>query len=130
MHEPHTSYHDALGGMWWCLVCHAPASIEDPGESNPVCGDCGRRKCEFRSASAPATVVVLQAPEPVFVPDDAKPMESKRRLPCAERPLLTQMTYEGYWLCLACQEPTKRDEQECCVLCGSSQVEFQPPTLT
>lgn len=63
-------------------------------------------------------------------PIDATPMLNVRRLPRAERPTLSQMTYEGYWRCQACEQPTKRDDQECCVLCGSSQVEFQPPTVT
>lgn len=124
------SYLETLGGSWWCLVCHAPASIEDPGESNPVCGNCGRRRCEFRSQHAPALIVLKEPPRSEAPPLDATPMLNKRRLPSAERPSLTQMTFEGYWLCLACEQPTKKDAEECCVLCGSSQVEFQPPTLT
>lgn len=63
------------------------------------------------------------------VPEDAGPIFTKRRLPSAERPSLSAMAFQGYLLCLKCQEPTKLDAQECCVLCGSSQVEFQPPTL-
>jgi Zn finger protein HypA/HybF involved in hydrogenase expression len=121
-------YHESLGGSWWCLHCHAPASIEDPGEYNPLCGNCGKRRCEFRSQHAPA-LIVLKAPTPEFVPEDAQPMMNVRRLPRAERPSLTDMATKGYWLCQACQQPTKRDEQQCCVLCGSSQVEFQEPTL-
>jgi len=39
------------------------------------------------------------------------------------------MTFQGYWRCLACEEPTRKGEDVCCVLCGSSQVEFQEPTL-
>jgi hypothetical protein len=121
-------YHEALGGSWWCLSCHAPASIEDPGEPNPLCGECGKRRCEWRSSAGPA-LVVLKTPPPVFVPPDATPVFTQRRLPSAERPTLSQMAYDGYWLCLACHQITKRDEQECCVLCGSSLVEFQKPTL-
>lgn len=122
-------YHAALNGSWWCLICHAPASIEDPGESNPVCGNCGHRRCEFRSQTHAPALVVLKAPELVFVPLDATPMLSVKRLPVAERPSLSQMAFEGYLLCLACHQPTKKNEDGCCVLCGSSQVEFQPPTI-
>lgn len=120
-------YHESLNGLWWCLACRAPASIEDPGESNPVCGNCGERRCTWQSQ---APLVVLQAPAPVFVPDEATPMRSKKRLPREERPGLVKMMLEGYLLCLACEEPTKKAAHDCCVLCGSSQVEFQPPTVT
>jgi hypothetical protein len=121
-------YHEALGGSWWCLVCQAPASIEDPGESNPLCGECGKRRCEWRSqCESPVRLEPTPAAEPV--PLEAQPMQTKRRLPSTERPTLSQMTYEGYLLCLACGQPTKKGADDCCVLCGSSQVEFQPPTL-
>lgn len=123
-------YHEALGGSWWCLVCVAPASIEDPGESNPLCGNCGKRHCQWRrEENAERGTRNAEPPVVEFVPDDAATMVNKRRLPRAERPTISQMAYQGYWLCKGCGEPTKRDEQECCVLCGSSRVEFQPPTL-
>jgi hypothetical protein len=123
-------YHEALGGSWWCLSCHAPASIEDPGESsNPVCGECGKRRCEWRHFETGGLKMVVRMPAVEPVPVDAQPVFTLRRLPSAERPTLSQMAYDGYWLCLACHQITKRDEQECCVLCGSSLVEFQEPTL-
>lgn len=125
-------YHESLGGSWWCLVCVAPASIEDPGEPNPVCGNCGKRRCEWRGfcLSESPLAAVHSPPALEIVPPEAQPAMNKKRLPRAERPSLVAMTYEGYWLCLKCEEPTKRDAQECCVLCGSSQVEFQPPIST
>jgi hypothetical protein len=131
----HDTFIESLGGSWWCLHCHAPAPIEDPGESNPVCGSCGKRKCEWRSfhdvtpAESPLSLH-LSPPALEIVPHDAEPMCNKKRLPRTERPSLSVMTFQGYWRCLACEEPTKRDAQECCVLCGSSLVEFQQPTLT
>lgn len=130
MNLPTHNASDICGGVWWCLSCRAPASIEDPGESNPLCGNCGKRKCEWHSLhDGPARLAPPPSPVSEQVPIDAQPMLSVKRLPRAERPSLSQMAFEGYWLCRACEMITKRDEQECCVLCGSSHVEFQPPTL-
>jgi len=112
------------GGVWWCLTCKAPADIEDPGDAHTRCVRCGHRTCEWRHEYATRTETMP------IVPDDAGPIFTRRRLRASERISLSEMTYKGYYLCQACGEPTRRDEQECCVLCGSSQVEFQPPTLS
>jgi hypothetical protein len=118
---------EPLGGFFWCLVCLAPADLEDPGCAYPRCIRCGERKIEWQHE----IVAPSKTPPPplTIVPEDAHPIFTHRRLPSAERPTLSVMTYRGYWLCLACHEPTKRDDQGCCVLCGSSQVEWQPPAI-
>lgn len=78
----------------------------------------------------PTRTPAAPPPPSVIVPDHAGPVFTQRRLPSSERPTLSQMAYNGYLLCLACHQITKKGEDDCCVLCGYSQVEFQPPTLT
>lgn len=119
------------GGVWWCLTCNAPAQLEDPGEPYPRCAACEQRKCEWRAhQEVPSAECRVSRAEPDQAPIEAQPMLNVRRLPRAERPSLTQMTYQGYWLCQGCEQPTKKGADDCCVLCGSSQVEFQEPTLS
>lgn len=117
------------GGVWWCLACQAPAELADPGEPQPLCARCSHRRVIWQPNESRGQTAEIGDRRPEIVPDDAQPMLSVRKLPSAERPKLTEMAFAGYWLCLACAQPTKKDDQDCCVLCGSSQVEFQEPTL-
>jgi len=59
---------------------------------------------------------------------NARRAQKLHRLPAEERDL-RKLAISGYWFCMGCKEITKRDDQECCVLCKSSRVEWQAPVF-
>lgn len=116
---------------WWCRRCHAYVDLIDPGEPFPQC-ERGHRTVEYREPApdAPVSLRELRAPKPMpALPDDAHPVFTNKRLPRDQRPTLKQMANDGFLFCLGCNEVTRFNEEECCVLCGSSQVERRPPAF-
>jgi len=100
------------GEVLWCAHCHHVTEPLDPGDPYPSCARCKSRKLEVRWED----------------PSPARPAQKRHRLPAAERDLRL-LVRRGYWFCKACLEVTKRNEEECCVLCGSSNVEWEKPAL-
>jgi hypothetical protein len=115
---------------WWCRRCHAYVDVKDPGEPYPQC-ERGHRGVEWREPvpEAPLNVAALRGPKLSPIVFEAKPLLTHKRLPRDQRPSLSEMFAKGYHRCEKCSEVTRLDSQECCVLCGSSQVQFVPAQI-
>lgn len=114
-------------GFWWCLHCHRISEPIDAGDPYPQCAHCKSRRLEWRAPVEPERVIAVAKALPQWPePSPGRTRRKVSRLPAEDRDL-NKLVREGYWFCSGCKEITKRDEQECCVLCGSSEVEWQEP---
>lgn len=115
---------------WWCRRCHAFVDVKDAGEPYPQ-GECGHRSLEWREPVAESSLEMrsVRGPKPSPIVFEAKPVLTYKRLPKEQRYTLKEMFEKGYFRCTHCRELTRRRADECCVLCGSSQVEFTPPAV-
>lgn len=121
-------------GFWWCARCHRVTELldSDCGLSGRRCTHCHSQKIEWKPALTGGGPVPTPDPLPEFLPEpseEGKPKQKKHRLPPEKRDLRV-LARTGYWFCYGCAQVTERDDQECCVLCTSSKVEWNDPIFS
>lgn len=118
-------------GFWWCDHCKRITEPVDPGDAYPQCTHCTARRMHWHAGTPPDGPIEKPPALPQWhwrEPDEGKPRQKMHRLPAEDRDLRV-LARIGYWFCMACKEISKRTQQEDCVLCGSSRVEWQAPCL-
>lgn len=118
----------SVSSHWWCLHCRRVTELleSDSGLGGQRCAHCQSLRIEWRPA--PACAPKLE-PVPCWAqgePEQGRKAQKIHRLP-ADKRKLRLLASLGYWFCAACQEVTERDKEDCCVLCGSSRVQWNEP---
>jgi hypothetical protein len=121
----------AVTGFWWCLRCHRVTELLDSetGLSGRRCAHCRSQRVEWKEPAAPAGPVQPPPalPEWALEPEE-RPKQKLHRLPSEQRDLRV-LARTGYFFCYGCRQISERDEQECCTLCGSSEIEWNEPVF-